>query len=180
MMDPLEELLRPAADEGDLSALKQKLLGRTLDLLPGRRRWRGAVLAGALAASFLLGALAMGLLNHLWASSDPPAQADQVPPPKELPAPRTPTRTVAKAPATALAKEWDAFDSKDRRAQRFARAGDQYLQEDQDLGSALRCYRQALAAASPTELAVQPEDNWLVMALKTARRKEIGDAMPRR
>jgi hypothetical protein len=179
MNDPLEEMLRPTSHEESYTALRQELLGRTLALVPSHRSRRMLAVAASLAACFLLGMLAMGLLRVFGAAREAPAVADGEPPPKALPPPAAPPKRVSN-PSTALTKEWEAFDSKDRRVERFVRAGNQYLQEQEDIGSALRCYRQAVAAAAPADLVVQPEDNWLVMALKTARRKELEDAPQRR
>jgi hypothetical protein len=62
----------------------------------------------------------------------------------------------------------------DRRSQAalFRRAGDRYLEAEGNVASALRCYRLALDLASESELAVAPEDTWLLIALKDARQKE--------
>jgi hypothetical protein len=174
--DPLEELLRPPAPDENLAALQNKLLGRTLALLPARRRWRRLALAASLAAAFLLGALAMGLYHSGLQPEERPVVVDRVPEkpktaPREAPAPAP--RTLAQ---TAVTTEWQAFDSKERRGTLYVQAGDKYLREQGDIASALRCYRQGLAAASPRELEVRAEDDWLVMALKTSRRKEMENA----
>jgi hypothetical protein len=164
-------MLAPAPATKDLTDLKDKLLDRTLAMLPARRRWRRLAMAGALAACFAAGMLTMWLLRPGLAAADPsgPAQGQ---PARESPLTR-PLAQEDKGSTTALAKEWQAFDSTEERIKRFVQAGDQYLQEGEDLDGALRCYRQAVASASPDQLAVEPTDNWLVMALKTARRKEI-------
>lgn len=53
----------------------------------------------------------------------------------------------------------------------YRQAGDRCSTEEGDLASALRCYGQALDAA-PDQVAVNPQDNWLLIALKQARQKE--------
>ena len=68
------------------------------------------------------------------------------------------------------------LDSRDNRAALFFEVARRYLEEQHDLDSALRCYSQALDAAPRETLAIRPEDNWLVMALKQARQKENNDA----
>ena len=70
--------------------------------------------------------------------------------------------------------EWKAFDAKNdqERVRLYLRAGDVYLATDQDIESALRCYSQALSYCDARELEFDPSDNWLVMALKSDRRKE--------
>jgi hypothetical protein len=167
--DPWEELLLPP-EQPDSSALRQTLLAQTVRLLPRRRRWRLLAAAGSLAACFLLGMLAMWLMRP--APADRPTVAEE-----KRPAPEAPPAKAPLTRGTAMVREWQAFDSKGKeRAALFARAGAQYLHEDQDPDAALRCYRQALAAATPDDLEVRPEDDWLVMALKTARKQENADA----
>jgi hypothetical protein len=72
--------------------------------------------------------------------------------------------------------EWQAFDSGEDRAEQYLRAGADYLMEESDPQSALRCYGQALDAGGQTSLAVRPDDDWLLMAIKDARKKEKLDA----
>jgi hypothetical protein len=54
----------------------------------------------------------------------------------------------------------------------YVQAGDRYLGEDGDVQSAVRCYGQALNLDDPAVLAIDPKDNWLLMAIKDARKKE--------
>jgi hypothetical protein len=170
----MEDLLGPPPQNDDMSRLKGQLLDQTLALLPASRRWRRLASAAALAACFALGMMTMWLIRPGPPAEGRPAMAHQSPTgDKSTPAD---AKRLEKGPDTALAKEWQAFDSKQRRADLFVQAGDQYLQEGDDVDSALRCYRQGLASASPQQLTVQSTDNWLVMALKTARRKEINHA----
>jgi hypothetical protein len=80
-----------------------------------------------------------------------------------------PTVAPAAAPAqpTALALEWRAFESPaPQRARRYLQAGNHYVEEAQDYGSALRCYEQALAGGGTQLQQITPEDSWLVMVLK--------------
>ncbi len=76
-------------------------------------------------------------------------------------------------PLPPVALEWQAFDSRSNRAAAYFLAGNKYLEASNDLESALRCYSQALDACTEAELEIAPEDNWLVVSLKNARRKEI-------
>jgi hypothetical protein len=73
---------------------------------------------------------------------------------------------------SAAAWEWRALDSPARRYALYCRAGDRYLFNDADPESALRCYRNALDAATDDELAVHAEDSWLLITLKDARLQE--------
>ena len=79
--------------------------------------------------------------------------------------------------ASLLDLEWRAFDSRENRAALFFAVAQRYLEEQHDYESALRCYRQALDAAPKEALAIRPDDNWFVMALKEARQKENNDAV---
>jgi hypothetical protein len=73
---------------------------------------------------------------------------------------------------SALAMEWKAFDAP--QAQRFVlylQAGDRYERED-DLASAVRCYAQAVRTAAPEALQIEPNDSWLLVALKRDQIKQ--------
>jgi hypothetical protein len=72
----------------------------------------------------------------------------------------------------ALVREWQAAENPDKRAILFRQAGDRYVAEGSDWESALRCYSGALNAGTEADLAISPDDNWLLMALKDARQKE--------
>jgi len=72
------------------------------------------------------------------------------------------------AKESALALEWRAIDNKKNRFQLYRRAGDLYLQ-DNDVSSALRCYRGALTAAPARERTISVNDNWLLMIAKQER-----------
>jgi hypothetical protein len=168
--DPLDGLLRPPPGEAD-PALRRRLLERTTRTLRRRRRLRIVVWAAALAACYVL-----GLLTTLWLAprrvevvkvvepQPPPAPAPEAPPP---PPP-------AAGPASAVALEWQAFD--DERRDLYRQAGDEYLHQDDDPASALRCYGQALNGASDKDLAISPDDDYLLMLVKEARQKEKNNA----
>ena len=59
--------------------------------------------------------------------------------------------------------------SKDAQAGLYRLAGDRYFEEAGDVQAALRCYRRALDSASPDDLAISENDNWLLIELKKAR-----------
>ena len=58
----------------------------------------------------------------------------------------------------------------------YRRAADVYATEQGDLESALRCYSRSLDAGTDEDLAISPDDHWLLMAIKDARQKEKNDA----
>ena len=172
--DPLDGLLRPPPPGDGDDTLRRRLLERTTRALRRRRRFRVVAWAAALAACY-----AAGLLTMFWLVSSrvqvvtvqgppPPAPAPTpAPPPAALPPP-------AAAPASAVALELKAFD--DRRPDLYRQAGDRYLHDDADPESALRCYTQALNGASDKDLAISPDDDYLLMVVKEARQKEKNDA----
>jgi hypothetical protein len=159
--DPLSDLLAAPSAPGD-GPLRTELLERTRRVLWRRRLGRRAGWAAALAACFAAGLLTMRVLTPR-----PAAPAEVV---------RQPETPRHDEPAPALMKEWQAFDSTDRRAELYREAGQRYVKEEGDPESALRCYAQALEAGGPAELALRSDDDWLLMTIKNARQKEIRDA----
>ena len=157
--DPCAELLRPAPAPPD-DLFREALLRRTRRVLR-RRLWvRRAGHAVALAACFAAG-LFTGRLGN-----------EPVPVPETRPAVQ-PHADAGPGPAPPpVVLEWQAADSNEPRADLYLRAGDRYLEEDADYQSALRCYRGALDAGSDRDLAIAPDDSWLLMVLKDARQKE--------
>jgi hypothetical protein len=89
--------------------------------------------------------------------------------PKPVPSPAPAEKSVAEEKLTALALEWQAAENPDRSVELNRRAGDRYLDEENDLESALRCYRRFLAGCAEQDLEISPNDNWLLVTLKTAR-----------
>ena len=171
MNDPLEQFLGADFNGPPPAALQQEVLAKTTHVLRRRRIVRRLAWAGAMAACFVAGMLTMLLVQGAPQQKveivDPGPQAKKQEPEKKLP-----------EPAVSLVElEWRAFDSRDNRARLFLEVGHRYFEERQDFDSALRCYRQALDAAPMEELAVRPDDNWLIAALKEARQKEKDDAV---
>jgi hypothetical protein len=68
--------------------------------------------------------------------------------------------------------EWQAIDRRQAGADLYRQAGDGYLNEAQDVESALRCYRNALARGGNEALTISPDDSWLLVALKSAHSKD--------
>jgi hypothetical protein len=157
LCDALLGTVPPPADPD----LRRRLLRQTTRLLR-RRVWGGRLLlAAVLAACYLGGVLTGRLAPDVPAHSDPPA-------PQVSPAPPA---AVVEASTPALLEE-RAFDSLDERAALYRRAGDRYAAEQGDWESALRCYRNSLDVAADKDLEIAPGDNWLLMALKEARKQE--------
>jgi hypothetical protein len=167
MDDPFEGLLGGNGADPP-PALRERLRQTTLGHVRHRRRVRR--LGQACAAAAVL------LAVTVWYSlSGPPPDDGQQALVKPLPPPVTPAVT-APSPAriSAAELEWQAFDSLgEDRSRRYFEAGNRYLEVEADYSSALRCYSQALADASPRELEFGPNDSWLLLTLKNARRQGV-------
>jgi len=154
--DPLDDLLAPPP-AADAAWLRQAVLAATARPLR-RRRWlrRGALVA-ALAACF-----AAGMLTTRWLMPAAPTAVVQADGPREQRNAPAPPPSEAPAPPQ---RETDVAAS-------LLRAGDHFLNEEGDPAAALRCYTGALNAGSEDDTRFSPDDNWLLMAIKTAREKE--------
>jgi hypothetical protein len=164
--DPLDELLRPLAPPRASEHFKAELWERTCRVLRWRRRRRRMVWAAVLAGCYFAG-VTTPRVRPLWTKR--PDTAHQVKPAPEQ----------TKESDRALALEWQAFDSKERRPDLYREAGDKYLKNESDPESALRCYGAALDSGDDTIRAVSPDDSWLLMAIKDARQREKRHATSR-
>jgi hypothetical protein len=170
--DPLDELLRPDLPVVAAPVWRESLLARTTRTLRWRRRGRRLAILAALAACYVAGLVSMRLLRaepavevrkeivYVTEEKKPESPPERVTPP------------VPERPLTALALEWQAAEDPDRGAELNRRAGDRYFAEENDLASAVRCYKRFLSACPETELEVAPQDNWLLVTLKNARLEE--------
>lgn len=166
--DPIDSMLRPP-QPAENEALRQALYTQTQRVLHRRRRFRQFAYAASLLLSFAAGAMATWMvLPTRNASKEEPLSAPIAS--KEVPAVEEDERKMP-----ALAAEWDAFDSTERRGELYRQAGDRYKEEN-DLQSALRCYSNALDNGTEQDLDISPNDNWLLMAIKNARQKEKNHA----
>jgi hypothetical protein len=167
MSDPLDDFLDCGVSCEPADALRQTLRARTTGVLRRRRRLNKLAGVGALVACFLAGMATMyALVPRVPIAGQPASEAPAVAVHKVDPAP------VEQPAQSARAIELAADTQPDRRAARLRQAGDLYLQQEQDYAAALRCYTQALDTGDAQALAFSPDDTWLEMALKDARRKE--------
>jgi hypothetical protein len=178
--DPLDDLLRPRPIPAD-DRLRQTVLFQTTRLLRRRRIRKRLLLALAMAACYAAGVLTMRFAMPPATPANPniPGQV-RVPrqrkPVSDASQKRSHYRRPATAPEDALALEWRAIDNAAKRAELYHRAGDRYLEESNDIPSALRCYRGALAAGARKDWKIRANDNWLMMIAKQEYQKEESDA----
>jgi hypothetical protein len=163
MHDPLDELLAPPP----VPPPQPEVFNRTVQVLRRQRRVRRLAGIGVLTAAY-----AAGLLTILACQ-----------PPQELPSgvPRmsreeTQTATLPSKPLVrpgqmASKLEWQALTAPDEAMGLYRQAGDLYL-ADAEPAEAVRCYGNALAAGKTQDLEVSPDDSWLLMVIKQARKKE--------
>jgi hypothetical protein len=181
--DPIEHFLERSSGLPPSQA-RETLLFQTRRLVRGRRRRKQLVLALALIGCYLAGAVTM----QAWVRGiTPPPETTNLQriakPPGEI-ALQTPTAPSHSAVPVPLDRDPDvpaalveliAARSPGHQALLYRNAGDRYLRDLGDLESALRCYRLALASPE-SDLSLDPEDNWILMALKQARQKEKSNA----
>jgi hypothetical protein len=175
--EPLEDFLNHPPSVAQDRAARESILQKTSRQLQQSRRPRWPMaLAGAAAI-----ALAFGSAYYVYVLRSMPAPELLPRLAKEKPQPPDDTPVVPLEREPILVKsthprelEWRAFDSEDEsmRVRLYFQAGDQYLDRFEDVQSALRCYQQAIFFCDESDLEIDPNDNWLVMALKRDQRKE--------
>jgi hypothetical protein len=168
--EPIENLLAGIARATPDPQFRLALLRQTTRVLRRRRFMKRLVYGTGLAACYMA-----GLLTMKWAMSPEPAPSTQqavVQPDEKSAGMPLVQNSVPKPRETAVALEWKALESQEK-AEAYRIAGDRYLQETGDIQSAVRCYRQYLEAGSEEGLMISPNDNWLLMALKEAKQKEM-------
>src|SRR5207249_4661177 len=120
-------------------ALREAIWRQTSGVLRRRRVVRRGFVLLALAGCYAAGLLTTGALRA-------PQQSVQIVAYhsiQQTPAPAPPRREAE----SAVALEWQAFDSTAGRAELYRKAGDHYLADLDDVRSAARCYRLALDAS---------------------------------
>lgn len=172
-LDEIEGLLT-GTPGGASEELRQAIQRKTLAVLR-RRRWvRHSIWAAGLTGCYAAGILTMAFLRS---PASPPIIATA--PETEVPAKASANQGTSEMgkpepvqpPDSALALEWQALDSEQKRPDLFLLAGDKYLQGN-DLRSAMRCYRGALEGAREHDLLITANDTWLLMSLKEAKLEE--------
>jgi hypothetical protein len=142
--------------------LREKLLDLTSAAVRSRARWRRARLAAALVAVYVAG-LATAAPFLLGRARTPERTVEERPAPGGAPGSTDPEEIRRRVP--------DAPPSE--RARLLQLAGTLFEKRG-DFAAALECYRQVLELSSPPALKSEPEDSWILVALKQATRTEKG------
>ena len=168
-MDEIDDLLKPRPTPNRID--REAILRQSVSVLRQRRRQRALLHASAWAACFVAGGLCA---RWLYVGTDNQLTEIVHQPEKTQPTGQ-PVDPFAGAPPVRI-ERWAGLTEGDKRLQLYRRAGDEYLNQGDQL-AALRCYRLALKSAKPDDLVVHPqEDTWMLMALKFDRQKETNDA----
>jgi len=171
MPNPLDDFLDRGFTCDPKDALRLALRQQTTRVLRRRRWLRQLTNVGLAAACYLAGLATMWfLVPRTTATGDSPPS----PPPLVIADNRSkPPQPEEKPPERPELYEFQAQTAPPaERAVQLRKAGDLYLEQDHDYAAALRCYTQAFNAGGDQALEFSPDDNWLVMAIKNARRKE--------
>jgi hypothetical protein len=178
--DPVEHLLTPVFANEDRAPLRQALLAETTRRLRRQRRFKQLVHAASLLVCYLAGLGTMKLAlpgtaknetanNHSQGPDYSQAHAftdqSQVLPPIEQD-PEVPAHVLERI----------ASVSEEKQSNLYRLAADRYLEEDNNVQAALRCYGRSLDTAKREDLAISEDDNWLLMELKKARLEEKNHA----
>jgi hypothetical protein len=169
MSNPLDDFLDGGFTGDANDALQHALRQRTTQVLRRRRRFRQFGFAGLAAACY-----AAGLATMWVVLPRPAAMVERPQQPLVIAENKNQAPVEAKSPEPAAFYEFEAYTvPPEQRAAQLRKAGDLYLEQERDYASALRCYTQAFDAGGAKALEFSPDDNWLVMAIKNARRKEM-------
>jgi hypothetical protein len=166
--DPLlEDLLKPKpyAQNDDL---QKQIYQQTIGYLGYRNRMNRIQWIAGLAACFM-----GGILVANWFRPEPITITEYVYlPAKESEVKESEPTLPRKRPAE-LELEGEKALVGSESAKLFREAGDLYLREEGNYQAALRCYRNFLDEASPSDLTPSNSDTWLLNSLKEDRLTEV-------
>ena len=179
--DDLLPLLRPTGRAGGVSPLlPAALLEATTGILRRRRRFRQAAKAASILLVFAGGGAAGWLLKPTperevvtVTRTETTAVAVVVPLRSAEP---EPSDTPPSPGALELLAEQAGTPAE--AAKLYRAAGDRYLTDGGDYEQAVRCYRLYFRHAGDDGASVSTDDSWLLMSLKTSKRKEKPNANP--
>lgn len=164
-----DELLdpKPASTNPDLKA---SLLARTERRVRASVWRRRSLFAATCVACFMLG-WASTYLRPKASPEVVTAYVDVPTPVADAPGSAAPAPVVKLRSPAEMELEAEQIVVKAEAARRFREAGDRYF-DFADYRAALRCYRNFLDDADPTELKITPDDTSLLTSLKRAREQE--------
>lgn len=163
--DDLDDLLTPGGElPGD--ARREEVWRQTSGYLRRRKRVRDVVRVGG---AVLLVALGVGA-GWMLKPAGVPTGPGEVTVARREPTASAPAATTSPSPRTAQQLELDAerVDDLMASARLYREAGDRYLEQGNDIRSALRCYRQHLELTDQQARQVSVNDSWLLLSLKRA------------
>lgn len=160
--DDLDDLLSPSPGP-DENARREAVWHQSYRVLRRRKLARDVIRVGTYVLILTVGAgLGWSLKTTIPPSPSEPqlAHNETAPPPVPDRPPRSPREL-----------ELDAERTDDLRlsAELYREAGDRFLEQGNDVTSALRCYRQYLALLGEQRPEVAVSDSWLLISLKRAR-----------
>ncbi len=151
----LDAVLRADAPPHATVPLREAVLSQTVGIIRFRRRLRKAILAASLAGCYVAGLATMALRR-----------------PIELQTPAPPA-IASSLPSHSDPSKQEVSPVKLTRAEVVHRDADRCFERG-DVKEAVRLYDLSLALASAGDRAASPlQENWLLMALKDAKAKEI-------
>jgi hypothetical protein len=158
----------------DLTALRSRLLRDTTHVVHGRRRRKKFLRMAGWGMAYAAGALSVWFALRPVTSVESPKEAIAVQqPPKAAPTTTKKQPALSRRVTPEELRARVAGAKRDEQIELLRRAGDLYLNERNDLRSAVTCYQQVLELAeTPEQLAVLPDDSWLLAELKNSQRSQ--------
>ncbi|MDZ4779576.1 MAG: hypothetical protein SGJ19_04925 [Planctomycetia bacterium] len=157
----------------DVAAFRERLLAETTQVVVKRTQRRRWTRAAGWGLAYAAGMATAWLGFRTWDQSSnqaPQVAVQTVAPPPVVEKTKPSPPPVARRVTPELLRYRVASAPRDEQIKLLKQAGDLYLRERNDLRSAVQCYQQVLELAdTPEQLAVVPEDTWLLAELKNAR-----------
>jgi hypothetical protein len=150
--------------------LRGVVFARTIGVIRFRRRLKRCALAASLLGCYLGGMVTAGIWRPTGDARHQPS-TEQMATSQEPPSPVV----AAQVPGSAGSAERQVVAAKASCAEVLRRSADRHLFEDGDVKSAVRNYGRLLNLPSAEQQSVMSsrQDNWLLVALKDARSKEM-------
>lgn len=165
----LDDLLGAEGRSSGNDRLRGVVFARTIGVIRFRRRLKRCALAASLLGCYLGGMATMGI----WRPSADGRPQLSTGPVATSPGPSSPP-VASPLSGPAVSGDGQAGAETMSCAEVLRRSGDRHLFENGDVKLAVRNYEHFLNLPSAEQRAISPgQDNWLLMALKDARSKEM-------